>query len=743
MGRKVLEMGGNVVFGFRESIDVEDYTKTITIRGIGTAALFVDPEDGDIPPNSPSSPTGSVDILTLTELPTGCILGIGGVVSARSVKLISEELQLQTHNSDVNVRDNWLQELREDIRSHARLMNCGAVLNYREEICIQNDIYVLSAEATACRLDFEPLLPKQESSSAEEEEEEAGEEFPSKQIIPKRRVCCSAHVPFRRQKAPFAVDLTLCRLCHRRYVPDMILATIEPPRELETAGETVLVEAFVVKPIKKRRENEVIAAAISSSLPFVEYDIHRQLLYKLRLRGYNAIFGLKYHLAVSSTSIVAVASGTAVLLLGLPPPEPLRINRYLEVKDEEDRWMVELQRKLVVDAEQNNQKVEALLETFSHLLIIDRTESDDSASLSDTESDTDSNSSASETDSDRQKLSVVQIDDETDEDLILVLLEPTFESEATFLVGNLEGPPPVDLNLDDVNCSTKFVPQLVTIFRRIRILPDGRHLPYQLAQVFHSMYKEAWIQARIAFQNGKLSLRSVRHNVSLTREGELQIFLQATIFGEMSQPSAAEEHGRQEREEEWEELISLDVSTSSDESDADEHRLFSRRRRKSLDDDSSSTESSEDEAELLRNTVTSPGGKIQKFIIAGHMNHVDLTCASSIPASVTIKHHGSISLKLFKEIHLSEVPGGSSLAFCQDLLLEAMAILRAHVIALGGNALVNLQLKPAAFLENFKNQLHGILHISGDVLELELDEPDAWSMLAHKAFYPSDPLVVK
>lgn len=731
MGCKVLEMGGNVVFGFRESFDVEEHTRTITIRGIGTAAFVFDPDEEEPPVNSPSSPTGSIDILTLSTLPSQCIVSIGGVVSARSIKLISEELK---GNSEENVRDVWLNELREDIRSHARLLNCNAVLNYKEDIRIQDDIYFLSAEATACKVDFDPILPlaaapeqPNDATATDNLGESTADEEHLKNLTlkPKRRLCCSVHVPYRRKRAPYEVDLSLCRLCHRRYVPDMILATIDPPPELESAGETGLVEAFVLKPLKKKRDNEVTASAISSAMPFVEYDLHRQLLYKLRLRGYNAIFGLRYNIAVSGAAIVAVASGTAMLLLGLPPPEPLKINRDLEVKDEEDRWIVEIQRKIVADAESNHARVEALLDTFSHLIVESATESE--SDFSSEESDDSSESTDSE--DDRQKLAVVQIDDETDEDLVLVLMEPKFGQDTNFLVGTLEGPPPVDLDME--SRKAKIVPQLITVFKKVRINLDERHLPFQLAQVFHAMYREAHLQASIAFKTG-LVLRSIRHHVNLTRDGDVQIVMYGVVFGTMSQPSLAEEEGRQEREEEWEELISLDVSTSSDESDF-EDRIFSRRRRKSLED-------SGDEAGpqvVLRNAVTSPGGKIQKFLIAGHMNHVDLTPASTIPSSVTAAHFGNISLKFFKEIHLSEIPGGSAAAFSHDLLLEAFAIMRAHVIALGGNALVNLNVRPAAFLDNFKNQLHGILHLSGDVLEVELDEPDAWSMVAHKAFYPN------
>lgn len=752
MGRKVEEMGGNVVFGFRECFDMEAGTRTITVRGIGTAAFVFDPDEEEPPLASPRSApaSGSVDLLTVSSLPAGCVTALGGVVSARAIKLISEagvdhpDARIGGSGGEENVRESWFNELREDIRSHARLLNCNAVLGYREEIRVQGDIYLLSAEATACRVDYAPAMPTSDDEEDDDDEKERsarpeseveGEEMEvevekRKGSFKRRRPCAAMHVPYRRRRAPYPVELTLCRLCRRRYVPDLILATVEPPPELIPAGEPVLIDAFVVKPLRSR---QVSAAAISSAMPFVEYDLHRQLLYKLRLRGYNALFGLRYNIAVNGSVIVAVASGTAVLLLGLAPPEPLKITRDLEVRDEEDRWLVEVQRRIVADAAANHEAVEAILLAHrTHDLDLD-----DAASVSSSSSDSSSSSSSDtntdeEEQEDRQRLAVVEIDDETDEDLVLCLLEPSFGSDTHFLSGNLEGPPPLDLSLP---ADAKPIPQFLSVFRKLRLNLEDRHLPFQLAQSIHSMYREAYLQARLAFATGPLALRSVRHHVALSRTGDdLLLMVTGLALGRMQQPSQAEDADLAHRQQEWDELISLDVSTSSSsssdaESDGDGERIFSRRlhHHQSNPDQPNHRDS---------HMVTSPGGKIQKFLIAGHMNHVELTPAAQIPSSAIVAHHGAISLTLFKELHLVDVPGGSASAFTHDLLLEAAAILRANVISLEGNALVNLQIRPAAFLDSLKNQIGGILHLTGDVLEVEMDEPDAWSMLARKAFYP-------
>ncbi len=48
---------------------------------------------------------------------------------------------------------------------------------------------------------------------------------------------------------------------------------------------------------------------ISEAIPFMEYDMHRQLMYKLRVMGMNAVFGMRLQLTVGKSLIVAVATG--------------------------------------------------------------------------------------------------------------------------------------------------------------------------------------------------------------------------------------------------------------------------------------------------------------------------------------------------------------------------------------------------------------------------------------------------
>lgn len=54
--------------------------------------------------------------------------------------------------SDLNKRDKWWEQLRDELRSHAESLCCTCVLGYREEVDIHGDVAVLSVMGTAARI---------------------------------------------------------------------------------------------------------------------------------------------------------------------------------------------------------------------------------------------------------------------------------------------------------------------------------------------------------------------------------------------------------------------------------------------------------------------------------------------------------------------------------------------------------------------------------------------------------------
>lgn len=49
---------------------------------------------------------------------------------------------------------------------------------------------------------------------------------------------------------------------------------------------------------KKIKVGETRATMVSEAIPFAQYDLHRQLMYKLRIYGLNAVFGLRIQVFV-------------------------------------------------------------------------------------------------------------------------------------------------------------------------------------------------------------------------------------------------------------------------------------------------------------------------------------------------------------------------------------------------------------------------------------------------------------
>lgn len=109
-------------------------------------------------------------------------------------------------------------------------------------------------------------------------------------------------------------------------MPEVLLASIEPPPGLAITGRGRMVEARVCR-AKKKVQGDANATIVSEAIPFLEYphfslilvlarfvakssydtlryELHRQLMYKLKLLGMNAAFGLKLSLAIGEGLIV-------------------------------------------------------------------------------------------------------------------------------------------------------------------------------------------------------------------------------------------------------------------------------------------------------------------------------------------------------------------------------------------------------------------------------------------------------
>ena len=301
---KILEYAAqsdaDMVLGYRFSFDFEPDNQSVTARGIGTLSKTIQPgskrtlkrrktissDDESMNSDVLSKIDENFDVgakkrypfCTLTNLK---ISKIGGFITVKSVKLFSND----------DERDQWWVELREEVKEHMTTLKCNIVVGYLETVSVVDDVCLLQATGTACILEDSDLID-----------------------------CSIYHSSFKNTLWPS--QFCKCYNCGCEEVPDVILSTTDCPQVDYIIGDPKFLYAVVVRQ-KKEREGEVHAQIISDLIPFLEYDLHQQLLLKMRLFGKNALFNLNWQIDVGEKLILGIAYGFAVHLTCLPPVFPL------------------------------------------------------------------------------------------------------------------------------------------------------------------------------------------------------------------------------------------------------------------------------------------------------------------------------------------------------------------------------------------------------------------------------------
>lgn len=512
-----------------------------------------------------SSFSTTVNIYTVDSFPPHTILSVGGLVCAISVKVLDDD--------DRDSRESWWNELKEELKSHAKSLRCSSIIGYCEFVSIYEDVAVLQCQGTAANLDthkwleFENIIApafgistydetKSESqslrrtdsvkgvsilqdttntenhfagisSSADNTDKSKNVEVRSKiKSLSINHNCKLCHIPYSRSSAPFPTAYYLCAVCKKpkRYVPEVLLLTVDPPKELETVGDSVLIEAHVFR--NKKLEGSLIN--VGDMIPFMQYDAHRQLLYKLRLYGLNAIFSLRIQITMGESGALVVASGTAAYIRALPLPSPMKVHRNLQVIDEEDRKLFELQRKIMETSENNRNLIEQELLALESEDESDDNSDDDNVSESSLSSSSDSDSSGSV----RHKRGyVVHIDDEQDEDLVLLITPYLPESFRLYNSGNGTMSDKF-FNNDQKYSFTK----LITLVKQRKISSNEHHPNQFLAELFRTIYEE--MQLSVSFLKPCVIAR-ISHQVQLIDDDIIQIHLTAVIMGNQDEASFA------------------------------------------------------------------------------------------------------------------------------------------------------------------------------------------------------------
>ncbi|XP_064807843.1 C2 domain-containing protein 5-like isoform X5 [Oncorhynchus masou masou] len=701
-------------------------------------------------------------IFTLTCFPPGFLVHVGGVVSTRSVKLLD-----RIHNPDEpETRDAWWEEIRQEIKSHAKALGCHAVVGYSESTSICEEVCILSASGTAAMLNprfmregcldtggSDHRLSRQPHPGMVGSERGEGEVSSTwlgfEDASPPS--CGFAHIPYDEFNMPFPAQLTYCYHCRRQKVPDVLFTTIDLPAEAEVTGKGCLIQARLCR-TKKKAQGEVNATSISNLLPFMEYELHTQLMNKLKLRSMNALFGLRIQISVGENMLLGLASATGVYLSALPAPGGIQIAGKTPSDLSYDQHISTMQKRIddtiAKNKELYNIHPPECIEEVVGSPIPDRQRS---SRLFRSTSESSDELSELDLSHGKKDAFVLEIDD-TDavEDIQSLLTDAPIP--AGFYSCNTEVMPGIHnwtsglqmftsvrvYRLSNANLTNQGLNKIFTdlcenllkslYFKLRSMIPCCLcHLNFTVAVPEEELIQVAVTAVAMSFDKETQQAA----DKALTRgsgENEEQLQFSMELCGESTisnnQPTAkpsgvpesAMVHSSRapsvdygsfaDRCSTWLELLRLKAHTIRRGS------VKTSRRTQLLAHSVSSSERCsplpEGRSRSLRSTRSLPCG--------APVTVVKMTPLSFLPGTRIVKYLGIINMFFIRETTSLREEGGVS-GFLHSFIAEVFAMVRAHVAALGGNALVSYSMKECVFMENpNKNQAQCLINVSGDAV---------------------------
>ncbi|XP_048790664.1 C2 domain-containing protein 5 isoform X10 [Lagopus muta] len=700
---------------------------------------------------------------TLTAFPPGFLVHVGGVVSARSVKLLD-----RIHNPDEpETRDAWWAEIRQEIKSHAKALGCHAVVGYSESTSICEEVCILSASGTAAvlnprflqdgtmegcldqRLSWQPgffsigsekgevdFFPHSQDSSSLLGIEEASPPG-----------CGFCHIPYDELNMPFPAHLTYCYNCRKQKVPDVLFTTIDLPVEATVIGKGCLIQARLCR-LKKKAQAEANATSISNLLPFMEYEVHTQLMNKLKLRGMNALFGLRIQITVGENMLMGLASATGVYLAALPTPGGIQIAGKTPNDGTYEQHISHMQKKINDTIAKNKELYEINPPELPEEIIGSPIPEPRQRSRL-LRSQSESSDEVTELDLSHGKKDafVLEIDD-TD----------AMEDVHSLLT---DAPPPSGF----YSCNTEIMPGInnwtpeIQMFTAVRVSRlsninlTNQTLNKNFNDLCENLLKSLYFKLRSMVP---CCLCHVNFTVSLPEDEIVQIAVTAVAitFDKDQALQAAKpptEKSQKRASTDNEEQLQFPLELSSDPlasqpfsaakevpEGASSHSGIPAAQRATSVDYSSFADRCNSWIELIKlKAQTIRRGSIKTTasvdkaspLAEGYLRHrsvpsctnstvsvVKMTPLSFIPRAKITKYLGIINMFFIRETTSLREEGGVS-GFLHAFIAEVFAMVRAHVAALGGNAVVSYIMKQCVFMENpNKNQAQCLINVSGDAV---------------------------
>ncbi|XP_021114765.1 C2 domain-containing protein 5 isoform X6 [Heterocephalus glaber] len=674
---------------------------------------------------------------TLTAFPPGFLVHVGGVVSARSVKLLDrihnpafvgimgntrsyKLLDWNSFNADEpETRDAWWAEIRQEIKSHAKALGCHAVVGYSESTSICEEVCILSASGTAAVLNPRFLQDGTVEGCLEQRLEEN---------LPVG--CGFCHIPYDELNMPFPAHLTYCYNCRKQKVPDVLFTTIDLPTDAAVVGKGCLIQARLCR-LKKKAQAEANATAISNLLPFMEYEVHTQLMNKLKLKGMNALFGLRIQITVGENMLMGLASATGVYLAALPTPGGIQIAGKTPNDGSYEQHISHMQKKINDTIAKNKELYEINPPEISEEVI------------------------GSPIPEPRQRSRLLRSQSESSDEVIELDLSHGKKDAFVLEIDDTDAMEDVHSLLTDVpppsgfySCNTEIMPginnwtseiQMFTSVRVIRLSSlnlTNQALNKNFNDLCENLLKSLYFKLRSMIP---CCLCHVNFTVSLPEDELIQVTVTAVAitFDKNQALQTIKTHvekSLQRASTDNEELLQFPLELCSDSLPP---HPFPPAKATSVDYSSFADRCSswieliKLKAQTIRRGSIKTTVTVEKAspVAEGNFRNrsappcanstvgvVKMTPLSFIPGAKITKYLGIINMFFIRETTSLREEGGVS-GFLHAFIAEVFAMVRAHVAALGGNAVVSYIMKQCVFMENpNKNQAQCLINVSGDAV---------------------------
>ncbi|KAI9529893.1 C2 domain-containing protein 5 [Dissostichus eleginoides] len=674
---------------------------------------------------------------TLMSFPPGFLVHVGGVVSARSVKLLD-----RIHNPDEpETRDAWWEEIRQEIKSHAKALGCHAVVGYSESTSICEEVCILSASGTAAILN--PRYMREGCLDIVIGDHRFEEPSPPS--------CGFCHIPYDELNMPFPAQLTYCYQCKRQKVPDVLFTTIDLPPEAAVTGKGCLIQARLCR-LKKKAQGEVNATAISNLLPFMEYELHTQLMNKLKLRSMNALFGLHIQISVGENMLLGLASATGVYLTALPAPGAIQIAGKTPGEMSNDHHILTIQKRINDTIAKNKELYQINPpEPTEEVVGSPIPEPRQRSRLFRSHSESSDEQSELDLSHGKKDAFVLEIDD-TDavEDIHSLLMDAS--TPAGFYSCNTETMPGIFNWTSGVQMFTS-----VRVFRLSNANLTNQGLNKIFTDLCENLLKSFYFKLRSMIP---CCLCKLNFTVAVPEEELIQVAVTAvamTFDKDQNQEKPADKpptKGGGETEEQLQfpmelcadaaagntqqasktsgvpestnvssRAASVDYGSFADRCSTwlELLRLKAHTIRRGSVKTSRRTQSLAHSVSSLERCSPLPEGRSRSLrstrsFGSSSVAVVKMTPLSFLPGTRIIKYLGIINMFFIRETTSLREEGGVS-GFLHSFIAEVFAMVRAHVAALGGNAVVSYSMKECMLMENpNKNQAQCLINVSGDAV---------------------------